>query len=283
MTTRALVLGGGGVVGIAWEIGVLAGLARKGVDLRDADLVAGTSAGAVVGAQLASGLDPEHLYGRQLEPPAGERPPKTSPFGLFRLVWALSRSKSAEEFGARMGRTALAATTAPEAERRAEIASWLGEVRAWPRTRLLIRAVDARSGERTDFDAASGAGLVDAVAASTAGPGTRPPATIGGRRYIDGGMHSPAAVDLAADHDRIVVIAPVVRGGGVMTGVREQIAALHDGRRVTLVTPDPKTFARITGRSMSAMLDPGRRAAAARHGLAAGLAAAPAVEEVWKG
>ncbi len=49
MTRTALVLGGGGVTGIAWEIGILKGLADAGVDLTGADLVIGTSAGSVVG------------------------------------------------------------------------------------------------------------------------------------------------------------------------------------------------------------------------------------------
>ena len=51
----ALVLGGGGITGIAWEIGLLAGLAEAGTDLSGADLVVGTSAGSVVGARLATG------------------------------------------------------------------------------------------------------------------------------------------------------------------------------------------------------------------------------------
>jgi hypothetical protein len=59
--TRAIVLGGGGVTGIAWEIGVLSGLADGGVDLR-ADAVIGTSAGAFVGAALASGTELEALF-----------------------------------------------------------------------------------------------------------------------------------------------------------------------------------------------------------------------------
>src|SRR5919199_1718799 len=50
---RALVLGGGGITGIAWELGLLAGLRRLGTDLGDADLIVGTSAGAYVGAVLA--------------------------------------------------------------------------------------------------------------------------------------------------------------------------------------------------------------------------------------
>jgi NTE family protein len=70
--TSALVLGGGGITGIAWELGILAGLAEAGVDLTDADIVVGTSAGSVVGAQVTNGLPIEDLYATQLEPPDAE-------------------------------------------------------------------------------------------------------------------------------------------------------------------------------------------------------------------
>ena len=66
----ALVLGGGGITGIAWEIGVLAGLAEAGVDLSTADLVVGTSAGSVVGAGLRSRTPAAELFAPQLEAPA---------------------------------------------------------------------------------------------------------------------------------------------------------------------------------------------------------------------
>src|SRR4051812_6621197 len=72
MATRALVLGGGGPVGIAWESGLVAGLADQGVLLAEADLIVGTSAGSVVGAQLALGRDPAALVAAQLG--AGTRP-----------------------------------------------------------------------------------------------------------------------------------------------------------------------------------------------------------------
>jgi NTE family protein len=66
--TEALVLGGGGVGGIAWITGLLAGLADAGQDVTGADVIVGTSAGATVGAQLGSGLSLEHLYARQTQP-----------------------------------------------------------------------------------------------------------------------------------------------------------------------------------------------------------------------
>ena len=55
MDRRALVLGGGGVTGVAWEIGLITGLAGLGIDLAAADVIIGTSAGSVVGADIASG------------------------------------------------------------------------------------------------------------------------------------------------------------------------------------------------------------------------------------
>ena len=56
---RALVLGGGGSAGNAWEIGVIAGLFESGLDLTEADLIIGTSAGATVAVQITSTPPPE--------------------------------------------------------------------------------------------------------------------------------------------------------------------------------------------------------------------------------
>jgi NTE family protein len=67
-TAQALVLGGGGVAGIAWMTGLLAGLADAGQDVTGADLVIGTSAGANVAAQLGSGLPLADLLARQVDP-----------------------------------------------------------------------------------------------------------------------------------------------------------------------------------------------------------------------
>src|SRR5215469_4898613 len=75
--TYALVLGAGGVTGIAWETGLLKGLRDAGLDLTGADLVVGTSAGSVVAAQITTGVPLDELYGRQVDGAARsrERPP----------------------------------------------------------------------------------------------------------------------------------------------------------------------------------------------------------------
>lgn len=274
MAGRALVLGGGGVTGIAWEWGILAGLAEAGIDLSTADLVVGTSAGSVVGAQVAAGIDAAERYAAQLLG-TGEAAARLGPLTMGRFGWAFLRHrKDARRARAEIGRMALNADTVPEADRRAIIEARL-PVRTWPERRLLITAVDARSGEFVTFDRDSGVSLVDAVAASCAVPGVWPPVTVNGRRYIDGGVRSVANVDLAAGHDRVVVLAPIIAGRGPIAGVASQLAAL--GTPAHVVSPD-RVARRAFGRNV---LDPARRAPAARAGRLQAAAAAPAVAALW--
>jgi NTE family protein len=281
VTTRALVLGGGGVTGVAWEIGLLAGLAARGVQLGVADLIVGTSAGSVVGAQLACGTNLDQMYADQLQPPE-ERPPGSADVARLRLrhialyAWAALRHRDPVQARARIGRLATTARTMPEAERRAVIAARVpGD--DWPARQLLITAVDAGSGEFRAFEAGQGVELIDAVAASCAVPGVWPPVTIDGRRWMDGGMRSPANADLAAGCDAVVVLAPVTQG---LRGssVPSQVAALRQrGRAVAVVWPDRAAKAAI-GRNV---LDPARRAPAARAGHAQSGSALDRVAAVW--
>jgi NTE family protein len=276
MRQRALVLGGGGVTGVAWEIGLLAGLAELGVDLTGADLVVGTSAGSVVGADVTSGKSLAELYEAQLAPPTGELPARLGPGVIAKLGWAMFRSYEPVTARARIGKMALAAKTVSEAERRAVISGRL-PVHEWPDTRLLITAVDAESGKFTAFDAASGVSLVDAVGASCAVPGVWPPVTIGDRRYVDGGMRSPANVDLATGYERVVVIAPLTRGFGHMQSVARQVGRLGQAAQTAVVKPDQAALKAI-GRNV---LDPARRPPAARAGHAQAAAEAERVAAVW--
>src|SRR5438552_2976271 len=159
MTKRALVLGGGGITGIAWEWGILAGLAQAGVDLSGVDLVVGTSAGSVVGASVASGQDFQERYQAQLAPPDGE---VAAAFGrglMLRYGLAIVTSRAPRRVRARIGKLALRAKTVPEAERLHVIESRL-PVRDWPDTPLRLTAVDVESGEFRAFDRDSGVPLV---------------------------------------------------------------------------------------------------------------------------
>ncbi|MFI0262648.1 patatin-like phospholipase family protein [Streptomyces sp. NPDC017056] len=280
MTGTALVLGGGGYTGIGWEIGMLAGLAEAGADLGAADVVIGTSAGAIVGAQLASGrLTPEELYERQFVPVPGESAARMGARELAHFAYLALRSRDATAFGARMGRLALAARAAAGPSRRDAIAARLA-CHDWPARRLMITAVDAATGQRAAFDDTSGVELVDAVGASCAVPGVWPPVSIGGRWWIDGGVHSSANADLADGYGRVVVLAPVAAGGGPLATARSQGAALaRRGARVSVVVPDRAARAAY-GRNV---LDPARRADAARAGRRQAAAHAKEIMGVWEG
>jgi NTE family protein len=279
-TGRALVLGGGGITGIAWEIGLLAGLAEAGVDLTGAELVVGTSAGSVVGAQVTSGAVVEELYARQLEPPSAERVARLSRAALARYGWAMLRSRGRDvEFRRRVGALARAAAdaglTPTEEERLAVIGSRLVSD-AWPDRRLVVTAVDAETGEFRTFDRGSGVPLVSAVAASCAVPGVYPPVTIDGRRYVDGGMRSSANADLAEGAERLVVLAPIARGVGPLTSVDAQVTGMV--ARVAVVSPD-EASRRAIGRNV---LDPAARRPAAEAGRAQAAAVVDPVREAWQ-
>ncbi|HET6257924.1 patatin-like phospholipase family protein [Pseudonocardia sp.] len=277
MTDRALVLGGGGITGIAWELGLIAGLAERGLDLTGADLLVGTSAGSVVGAQIATGVDVEERYAAQLVPPTGEIAAALGRGTIVRFGLAMIGSRDPQRVRARIGRLALKARTVPEAERIRVIGERL-PVHEWPERALRIATVDAHTGEFVILDRDAGVPLVEAVAASCAVPGVWPPVSTGGRRFIDGGVRSPTNADLAAGFSRVVVIAPIVRGIGPLVGVDAQVAALRaDGSLVTVVSPDAAAVAAI-GRNV---LDPVRRAGSARAGRAQAAAAADAVGAVW--
>jgi NTE family protein len=277
----ALVLGGGGITGIAWEIGLLAGLAEAGTDLSGADLVVGTSAGSVVGAQIACGAELEALFQRQLEPATAEKAARLNSATLAQFGWAMLRSRGKDvEFRRRIGALALAAEkaglTPSEQERLDVIGSRLVSTQ-WPARALVITAVDAETGEFRTFDRDSGVPLLQAVAASCAVPGVYPPVTIDGRRCVDGGMRSAANADLAQDYDRVVVLAPIPRGVGPMASVDAQVSGMVS--RVAVVSPDKDSRTAI-GRNV---LDPAARAPSAQAGRAqAGLVAAR-VADVWNG
>lgn len=276
MSNRALVLGGGGVSGIGWETGMIAGLAERGIDVRTANRIIGTSAGSSVAAKLTSGVSPEDAYAAQLAGPGNELPAKIGVRNVLGLLGPQLLPGDDAAIARRIGRAALGAKTVPEAERRAVIAARVGD-RDWPQAGLLITAIDAHTGVRRVFDKDSGVPLADAVAASCAVPTVWPPVTIGANRYIDGGTLSGTNTDLAAGCDTILVLAPITMALRKRWSVAGQLAALGPGVRSLVLSPDAAAKQAMGKNS----LDPAVRAAAATAGRAQALTVADAVGRLW--
>jgi NTE family protein len=217
---RALVLGGGGRVGVAWEIGLTYGLVQGGFALDSVDAIVGTSAGAIVGAQLAHGKLPAVAKPEATGPDgdSGERPaaarrpahdPSTIDMKAIMQIFAIWETieRSTPEQSAAIGKIVSALDRSREAEWLREIAGSI-HVSEWGERRLLVCAVDAESGERRVFERGDGVPLVHAVAASSAVPGLFSAVEIDGRLYMDGQVHSSTNADvLVPDRPAQVLIA----------------------------------------------------------------------------
>ncbi len=260
MRGKAVVLSGGGNGGAAWMVGIVSGLQAHGTDLGGADLIVGTSAGARVGAQLAtgalgqavslyrSGIPPVELYATL---------PQWAAAAMSIIAQAADQQDAARAV-AQMAPVGQQLASGPD--RRRQVAAQL-PVHQWPQQRLLIVAVDADSGQRVVFDASSGVNLVDAVTASGALPGLYPLVVIGDRRYADGGAYSLCSADLASGHDVVIVISPVALNDYLRARLDREIAALGDAR-VHVVTADELSLAAIgpnaaSVETMPAALDAG--------------------------
>lgn len=230
----ALVLGSGGATGIAWQLGVLIGLAKGGVQLQ-ADKVIGTSAGAVVAARLTTGADLEQLaagLGREL---AGfER----TPLSVLPILLAAQLYPSRRHAVVGLGRRAERSWTA-QAE-----ASWIAQLvpdlagRAWPKS-LVIVATDASTGRPAYFTAAQPVELPLAVAASCALPGVFPAVKLDARLHFDGGLRSPANLDLAIGAASVIALAAPDWTIRAHRRPDQQARLLQqDGVKVQLVRPD---------------------------------------------
>lgn len=273
---RALVLGGGGATGIAWEAGLLRGLAELGVDLRTADTMIGTSAGSVVAAHARAGTD----FATGLEAFLSGEP--DVPPGRLRAVDGLKFVVSQAIPHRRLGRAVLGQGSVRRQDARED--AWVATIgerltgSAWP-DGLLITAVDARTGTSVVFDRDSGVPLERAMAASCAVPGIYPAVEINGRRYVDGGVRTVTNADLAAGHRRVVVVAPIAWALRREDRPRAQLARLGPDLRSCVVVPDAASRHAI-GRDV---LDLGRAPRAAAAGRTQAASVVDRVREVWEG
>jgi NTE family protein len=279
---RALVLAGGGVAGIAWELGVLRGIQDVDRDLAaglvTADVIVGTSAGSAVAGQITSAIPLEDLYAAQLAETSSEIEVEFDIDGFAeRLASAVGEASAPEEVRRRIGALALATPTVEESARRVAIAARL-PVHAWPDQALLLTAVDAETGELTIFTRESGVLLVDAVAASCAVPGIWPPVAIGGRRYVDGGVRSAANADLASGCDKVLVITPTsAEAPTPWDSLDQEIEQLRPAE-VQAVYADAASLAAFGSNPLS----PATRGPSARAGRAIGQARAAGLARFWR-
>ena len=302
----ALVLGGGGAAGNAWEIGIIAGLAEAGLDLTQAaDLVVGTSAGATTAAWVRSGIPAAELLASVLsEPvrpagtpgkpgrpgpsgppdPSAQRPPSPPMTTLFERMRAIgAAATSAADLQRAMGAFGLesdaALGPAVAEQRRAMVAARLPR-HEWPDRPMIVVAVNAHTGELATFDRESGVDLVDALTAAIALPGGSPTHDINGIRYINGGVRSGENADLASGYAQVVVLSPFSERSGPLPegqfeGLRRfpgadlasQVEGLRQqGSHVEVITPDADSRAAMGTNQM----DPATRVPSARAGFAQG-------------
>ena len=289
LPSKALVLSGGGITGIAWELGILFGLEESGVDITNVDLIVGTSAGSNVGAQINSGLKLEELYNLQLKPieETIESHVKLESHEFRKMMAAaIMSSPDSKTARIRIGEASLAVNTMSEEKRLKLIASRLPSHNWDPEKKLIINAVNAETGDWVTFDQNSNVPLLLAVAASSAVPGIYPPTTIQDQRYIDGGMSSGTNADLAKDHDLIIIVVaePTMTHppmGPTMHRItfEEELGELKKaGAKYMVITPD-NTSLEAKGPNP---MDASSRGAAAKAGRKQGQKIAENVKNFWQ-
>jgi NTE family protein len=267
---RALVLGGGGPVGRAWQTGLIVGFIEAGIDFSAADLIVGTSAGAIVGAEIALHHPmSDFVPATPSAAPAG--PPAAPPAGIQQLmaaIAAVAASPTPELELKRIGQIAINANTPSEeiALGRPNLAGVAGS--PWP-PNLQATSVSTSTGLLQVWTAQSGVPLEKGLAASSALPGVWPAITIGADRYMDGGVSGMLHVDLARGYSRVVVVScfsvedvgpsdPRHAGNKALLGDIEMLG--YTGSAVEVIAPDQAFLSLTKGGAM--MLNPALEAPA---------------------
>jgi NTE family protein len=292
-TPDVLVLGGGGILGEAWMLAVLAGLEETaGIDTRACGSFIGTSAGSIVSAALAAGTRPRDRLGELPEQPPVEDLEdgggSSIVAGALRLGMAAGGAaaaplaavalRSTELGGALVRRAAL--SRIPHGRRSLRgLGRSLEQAGARFDGRLSVSAVELESGRRVMFGTpgAPEATVGQAVEASCAIPGVFQPIRVNGRTYVDGGAWSPTNMDTARVRrgTRVLCLNPTgsIRALGPLSRSAAGIEALaleRRGAKVTTVAPDSGSSAAMG----TNLMDAGPRDDAIGAGFAQGTALA---------
>ncbi|AVQ34841.1 patatin-like phospholipase family protein [Staphylococcus kloosii] len=235
---KALVLGGGGITGIAWESGVLAGLIDSGILVNHADKILGSSAGSYVGSILANGQNMKTYYEQLANNRDNADNAQLDP-SLFEL-WreAFVQGKTDEQvIGKYLGDIInKSPSTVSFEERERSVRKRIGNVDWTPQ--LEITAINSKTGTLESFNETSDISLIEAVMASGAVPGIWPHVDMLGASWIDGGMISSTNARLMANYKDIIILAPLDQKQGLVPSVYEDVETLKTNSNVTLITPD---------------------------------------------
>lgn len=235
---RALVLGGGGITGIAWESGVLAALIENGMKISQIDKIFGTSAGAFVGAVLSNNQDMKSYYHylNENKDPNEQTKLKKEVYEMWRQAY-IQGGNNQESIGRLLGEMIdQVQPVISMKERKKAIAKRLNDSK-WT-SQLVITAINARTGQLETINQQIGMDLIDSVAASEAVPGLWPHVTMNGKEYIDGGMVSSTNACLAKDFKQILIIAPLTQKIGKLPNVFDDEITLSNTSDVYTITPD---------------------------------------------
>ena len=282
--TRALVLGGGGAVGVGWQTGLLTGLHEAGVDLAGAEAIVGTSAGALVGALLASGREVTDALislaslGQSIDPgslAAGDE-------AFLRAIRQANLESDPRRALRAIGRSAKEASTLAEDVYLGLFSTLDGT--PWP-AGFRCTAIDIDTGELVVWGQGSGVPLLQAVASSCAVPALFPSVTIKGHRYMDGGLLSHLNAAAAAPTDVLVVLSchalgsKGTGGGGALAASvtpDAELAPLRETRPLVAVEPDFSEIGTPTN-----MMDPDLVIQALKIGKRQAVADTAAIQAAW--
>ncbi|MCO5998979.1 patatin-like phospholipase family protein [Actinoallomurus rhizosphaericola] len=272
---RKLVLGGGGPAGAAWLGALTEGLLERQVELRAADELLGTSAGAVLGAWLSAG-EPLARFAVAMRDRAAWH--ASQPWHMDRsLLGRMGHSTGAghpteQEIRHIAAQAARSAEPRSVAEAAAVWSRWLPDA-PWPAPLRMVCA-DAATGRPHVWGRSDGLALTEGIAATTAAPGAAAPVLMRGRTWVDGGVRSSTNADLITPpapgaYERVLILAPLPNAT-----LDIEVAGLRrSGADVTVVTPDERTNAVLTGGG-DRILDPEITEEAARAAKAQAEAAA---------
>lgn len=288
---RALVLGGGGVVAVTWQIAYLDELANLGLDLRFADLLVGTSAGSIVcsclaGGRLSTAAKAITLFSKApslvsvMAPTNDFKPSQTRAVKMFR--------ESAESDPAtvrEIGRAAMAAATPSMSHLPRALFAMLRS-RSWGSRGLRIVTTDAYSGERVVLTGRSGVAVNRAAAASASVPGIFAPQQIADRKCVDGGVCGSAThSDIVAGADRVLVLplADGVPEPGMFCqrpdSLRLELDQLRaSGSAVELRVPELSVLGDV---GTASLMDPGHIPVAMQAARAQAARDVPGLREFW--